>query len=134
VAVTIMTRVASVFGTKPGRTRKVVDSNCLQSEALKVYLSAPADNYVVLTDYAAMEAYKGDTLKSIYRSMEILAQHPQQVIVLRGTQEICALQRPSCPARRESGCAMPKAWRAQRCRTGCYSLRSPSRKGCSALR
>jgi hypothetical protein len=91
VAVTIMSRIASAFATKPGRTRKVVDSNCLQSEALKVYLSASADNHVVLTDYAAMEAYKGDTLKSIYRSMEILAQHPQQVIVLRETQDICAL-------------------------------------------
>jgi hypothetical protein len=84
VAVTIMSRIASAFATKPGRTRKVVDSNCLQSQALNAYLS-------VLTDYAAMEAYKGDTLKSIYRSMEILAQHPQQVIVLRGTQDICAL-------------------------------------------
>src|ERR1700730_8532175 len=86
-----MSRIASAFATKPGRTRKVVDSNCLQSEALKAYLSASAGNYVVLTDYAAMEAYKGDTLKSIYRSMEILAQHPQQVVVLRGTQDICAL-------------------------------------------
>jgi len=68
-----------------------VDTNCLQSEALKAYLSASAHNYAVLTNYAAMEAYKGDTLKSIYRSMEILAQHPKRVIVLRGAQDICAL-------------------------------------------
>jgi len=49
-----MSRIASAFATKPSRTRKVFDSNCLQSEALKAYLSASADNYVVLTDYAAM--------------------------------------------------------------------------------
>jgi hypothetical protein len=38
-----------------------------------------------------MEAYKGDTIKSIYYSMEILAEHPKQVIVLRGTQDVCGL-------------------------------------------
>ena len=88
---TIITRLASAFAARPRRTRKVVDTNCLQSEALRAYLSASAHNYVILTNYAAMEAYKGDTLKSIYRSMEILAQHPKRVIVLRGAQDICAL-------------------------------------------
>lgn len=88
---TIASRVVSVFAAAPRRTRKVVDTNCLQSDALRVYLSASANNYVVLTDYAAMEAYKGDTLKSICSSMEILARHPKQVIVLKGTQDICAL-------------------------------------------
>ena len=63
----------------------------MSQEALRAYLSASAHNYVVLTNYAAMEAYKGDTLKSIYSSMEILAQHPKQVIILTGTQDICAL-------------------------------------------
>jgi hypothetical protein len=91
MAVTIMSQFASAFAARPRRTRKVADSNCLQSEALRAYLSASADNHVVLTDYAAMEAYKGNTLKSIYRSMELLAQHPGQVIVLRGTQDICTL-------------------------------------------
>ena len=88
---TIISRLASTFAARPRRTRKVVDTNCLQSEALRAYLSASADNYAVLTDYAAMEAYKGDTLKSIYCSMEILAEHPKQVIVLGGTQIICGL-------------------------------------------
>jgi len=71
--------------------RKVVDSNFLQSKALRAYLSESTNNYVVLTDYAAMEAYKGDTLKSIYRSMEILAHYPNQTIVLKGTQDVCGL-------------------------------------------
>lgn len=70
--------------------RMVVDSNYLQSPALRDYLSASADNYAVLTDYAAMEAYKGDP-QVIFRSMEILTAHPKQVIVLKGTQEVCRL-------------------------------------------
>jgi hypothetical protein len=42
--------------------RKIVDSNVLQSPVLRAYLSKSANNFAVLTDYAAMEAYKGDTL------------------------------------------------------------------------
>ena len=72
--------------------RKVVDSNFLQSDGLRDYLSKSATNFVVLTDYAAMEAYKGDTLASIFRSMDILAQYPKQVIVLKGTQIVCGLR------------------------------------------
>jgi len=89
--VTIIDRVASIFTAKPRRTRKVVDTNCLQEEALRAYLSSSADNYAVLTDYAAMEIYKGDTLAGIYGRMEILAQYPTQVLVLKGTQNICSL-------------------------------------------
>ena len=70
----------------------MVDSNFLQCDALKAYLSASPDNFAVLTEYAAMEAYKDDTLKSIYCSMEILAQHPKQVIVLKATQIACGLR------------------------------------------
>jgi hypothetical protein len=71
--------------------RKVVDSNFLRSDALTAYLSESTNNYVVLTDYAAMEAYKGEMPASIYASMAILTQHPKQVIVLKGTQAVCGL-------------------------------------------
>lgn len=72
--------------------RMVVDSNFLQRPELREYLAQSRQNYTVLTDYAAMEAYKGDTLASIYQSMEILAHYPQQVIVLKGTQMACGLE------------------------------------------
>ena len=72
--------------------RKVVDSNMLQSEVLQSFLHGSKENFAVLTDYVAMEAYKGNTLQSIYRSMEILATRPRQVIVLKGTQSICGLR------------------------------------------
>jgi hypothetical protein len=71
--------------------RKVVDSNFLESPALRAYLSASSDYYVLMTAYVAMEAYKGDTLPWIYRRMEILAQYPKQVLVLKGMGEVCGL-------------------------------------------
>jgi hypothetical protein len=72
--------------------RKVVDSNFLQSEKLRDYLSKSPRNFAVLTDYASMEAYKGNTLVSICRSMQILADFPRQVIILKGTQTVCGLK------------------------------------------
>lgn len=63
----------------------------MQSDGLRAYLSESVENQAVLTDYAAMEAYKGDTLLSIFASMEILAAYSGQVIVLKGTQAVCGL-------------------------------------------
>lgn len=71
--------------------RKVVDSNFLQDPALRTYLTKSPSNIAVLTDYAAMEAHKGDTLASIYKSMSILVDFPAQVIVLKGTSTVCGL-------------------------------------------
>jgi hypothetical protein len=71
--------------------RKVVDSNFLQNEELRAYLARSDGNQVVLTDYAAMEAYKGDTLVSIFKSMAIVSDYPRQVIVLKGTKTIGGL-------------------------------------------
>jgi hypothetical protein len=82
--------MALAYPTRP--MRKVVDSNFLQSEELRVYLSKSPRNFAVLTDYASMEAYKGNTLVSICRSMQILANFPRQVIILKGTQTVCGLK------------------------------------------
>jgi hypothetical protein len=64
--------------------RKVVDSNFLQTEALKSYLSASSANCAVLTEYVAMEAYKQNAVASICSRMETLCRFPIQVIVLKG--------------------------------------------------
>lgn len=68
----------------------VIDSNKLQSEDLRKFLASSKSNFAVLTDYAAMEAYKGNTLASIFKSMAILTDFPEQVIVLKGTRSACA--------------------------------------------
>lgn len=63
----------------------VVDSNAMRSEALRNYLAARRSNRAVLIDYASVEAYKANPLVTIQRSMAILAEFPEQVLVLRGT-------------------------------------------------
>jgi hypothetical protein len=72
--------------------RKLIDSNQLQAEALNRYLAASPSNTAVLCDYAAMEAHKGDTLTSIFRSMNILSDYPSQVVVLKSTRLVCGLR------------------------------------------
>lgn len=71
--------------------RKVVDSNYLQSEQLRRFLVRSKENSALLTDYAAMEAYKGDTLVSIYKSMSVLSEFPDQVVILKNTIAVCGL-------------------------------------------
>jgi hypothetical protein len=71
--------------------RKVVDTNFLQTEALRAYLAASTDNYVVLTEFAAMESYKQGALDALSDQMGVLVQFPTQVIVLKGTLDVCSL-------------------------------------------
>lgn len=68
--------------------RKVIDSNQLQSDDLRSYLSKSETHFAVLTDYAAIEVYKKDTLAGTYTSMEIVGSFPAQIIVLKSTRII----------------------------------------------
>lgn len=72
--------------------RKVVDSNFMRDERFREFLSKSPNNHAVLTDYAAMEAYKGDTLKTISESMDILTKYPKQIIILKSTDVVCGLR------------------------------------------
>lgn len=72
--------------------RKVIDSNFLKRDELRSYLSRSPKNEAVLTDYASMEAYKGNTLVSIFESMSILADFPRQVMILKPTILVCGLR------------------------------------------
>lgn len=72
--------------------RKVIDSNMMQSPRLDEYLARSRDNYAVVTDYAAMEAYKGEGASMIHQTMEILGCYPSQVLILKDTQTVCGLK------------------------------------------
>lgn len=65
--------------------RVVIDSNRVQSDELSCFLASSKSNRAVVTDWLMMEAYKGETLKSIYKSLGVLAQYPNQVIVVKNT-------------------------------------------------
>jgi hypothetical protein len=84
--------------------RKVVDSNYMQSPKLRTYLSESWKNVAVIIDYAAMEAFKGNTLVSIFKSMEILSEFPKQVLVLKSTGSISTVKGRRCGMRCRSEC------------------------------
>jgi hypothetical protein len=71
--------------------KKVIDVNFLQDPALADYLISDKSNLVVFPDYACMETYKGNAIKNISKSIEIVSQFPDQVIVLKGTRDIAKL-------------------------------------------
>jgi len=71
--------------------KKVIDANYFQDPALTDYLRSDINNFVVFPDYACMEAYKGNAIKNISNSVEIVSQFPEQVIVLKGTRDIVKL-------------------------------------------
>lgn len=69
----------------------IVDSNRLRDEELEKFLLSSPANIAVLTDYAAMEALKGDPVIGMFESMKILARFSSQVQVLKTTMEVCSL-------------------------------------------
>ena len=69
----------------------VIDSNQLQTPQFREFLARSPNNLAVLPDFAAMEAYKGDSLKTIFKSMAVLADFPEQVIVLKGSARNCGM-------------------------------------------
>lgn len=68
------------------KRRLVVDTNYLARDELREFLAASGLHYAVLTEFAAMESYKGNTLKSIFPNMSVLIDFPKQVIVLKGAE------------------------------------------------
>lgn len=71
--------------------RTVVDSNSLNSERLAEYLGTSTSNYVVLTDYCAIEAYKHPNPFTVKESFKLISKHSGQVVVLKGTMECCGI-------------------------------------------
>jgi hypothetical protein len=71
--------------------RMVVDSNLLQDEKLRKYLSASTSNKAVIIDYAEMEALNGGP-DVLLRSTEILAEFPKQVVLAKTTDVASALR------------------------------------------
>jgi len=68
--------------------KKVVDANYLSDPKLLCYLEADSENKVIFCDHSCMEAYKGNALVNIKKSIEIVAGYPNQVFVLKGTRDI----------------------------------------------
>jgi hypothetical protein len=70
----------------------VIDSNQMRTEKLRQFLSKSHRNMAVLPDFVAMEAYKGNSLITIFESMSVLSDFPEQVVVLKRTSKVLLLQ------------------------------------------
>ncbi len=83
------------------KLQKIIDQNYLRepNESLHIYLNK--GNQVVLTDFACMESYKGNSLINLKRSQEIISQYQKQVKILKGTQEVINLTKENIKAVRE---------------------------------
>lgn len=80
-------------------TRIVVDKNMLEDlknlgakHPLRAWLGASKDHIVVVTDYAHLEMLKGNALKNILKSTEILAEFPKQVHIVKSITAVSALR------------------------------------------
>ena len=71
-------------------SKLVVDKNFLESPALSEFLSSDTTHRAVLIDFSAMEGYAGNPVKNMHKSLAIVRQFPNQVLVLKGTGEIVA--------------------------------------------
>jgi hypothetical protein len=72
--------------------RMVVDKNMLEDEELRAWLRGSKDNIVVVTDYAQLEALKGNALVNILKSTEIIADFPGQVRILKPIDVVSGLK------------------------------------------
>lgn len=72
--------------------RKVVDTNYLKSAELKEYLAKPG-NHIVIPDLVLMERLRGGDLEPICQRLELLMQHPKQVLVLKTTHAVAGLRK-----------------------------------------
>lgn len=71
---------------------RIVDANAMRiAELLEPFLLADVKNRVLVTDFCAMEAYKGSAEVTLLKSLSVLRRFPGQVAVLRGTQQVVAL-------------------------------------------
>lgn len=68
----------------------------MQEPELRAFLAASKKNRAVLTDYAAMEAFKGDAIANIASATQILRDFPKRVIVLKSTRFISMLKGRRC--------------------------------------
>ncbi len=65
----------------------VLDSSFARNENLRKYLESSTSNFIALSEYIAIEAYKGDSYKEIINFVSILKHFPNQIIVLRNTMD-----------------------------------------------
>jgi hypothetical protein len=72
--------------------RMVVDTNYLQSEALRDYLEETRNNVAVITPYVEIEMFKGDAPVNVLESTALIAEHPKKVVLTKDSNSVARLK------------------------------------------
>lgn len=67
---------------------KIVDAGCLRDEKVEAYLNNDVNNLLAFTDYSCMEALKGGTLYNIKKSLKVVSEYSNQIVILKSSSEI----------------------------------------------
>ncbi len=66
--------------------RVIIDTNCLESEELKVFLNSSRDHFAVLPEHTTAEIFRPRSNQAIFGSLSIVCRFPKQVIILNGNR------------------------------------------------
>ena len=72
--------------------RMVIDKNMLEDDGLRAWLAQSKDHIAIITDYAKLEMLKGNAVKNILKSTEILAAFAKQVQMLKPIDVVSSLK------------------------------------------
>ena len=67
---------------------KVIDAGYLRDKRVEAYLKGNAAHKLAFTDFACMEALKGETVYNIKKSLEIVSKYTKQILILKCLPEI----------------------------------------------
>lgn len=66
--------------------RVVIDTNRLESDELRIYLTADRTNFAVLPEHTIIEVFKIRDIDALIGSYQVLRDFPKQVLILRGNR------------------------------------------------
>ena len=71
--------------------RVVIDTNRLQSEELRLFLSADQDNRAVLPEHTVTEIFKPNSVDAVVASFSVLRAFPKQIVLLHSNRNVAPI-------------------------------------------
>lgn len=71
--------------------RVVIDTNRLQSEELRLFLSGDRDNLAVLPEHTVTEIFKPNSVDAVVTSFSVLGAFPKQVMLLHSNRNVALI-------------------------------------------
>src|SRR5688572_17885783 len=71
--------------------RVVIDTNRLQSEELRLFLSGDRDNRAILPEHTVTEIFKPNSVDAVVASFAVLRDFPKQIAVLHSNRNVAPI-------------------------------------------